>query len=126
VGTTADYACDSGHELDGTAVVTCDVNGNWTSPPTCSASAVLSSTEIYIVEGAGAAFLVLILSVALCIVSCLVCRIKIKQRQYIADEEALAKSGAFTLSNPLVKDEDAAGNPLYLTPDELNEFEQQQ
>ena len=66
------------------------------------------------------------------------------------DEEALANSGAFTLSNPLVriKDEgkteyysvavtykvfvaafsilDAAGNPLYLTPDELNEFEQQQ
>jgi hypothetical protein len=91
-----------------------------------TASAVLSSTEIYIVEGAGAAILFLILSVALCLVSCLVCRIKIKQRQYIEDEEALAKSGAFTLSNPLVKDEDAAGNPLYLTPDELNEFEQQQ
>ena len=28
-----------------------------------------------------------------------------KQRQYIEDEEALAQSGAFTLSNPLVKDE---------------------
>jgi hypothetical protein len=126
VGTTVDYTCDSGYELDGATVITCDINGNWTSPPTCSGSAVLSSTEIYIVEGAGAAILFLILSVALCLVSCLVCRIKIKQRQYIEDEEALAKSGAFTLSNPLVKDEDAAGNPLYLTPDELNEFEQQQ
>ena len=46
VGTTVDYACDSGHELDGTAVITCDVNGNWTSPPTCSGAYILSSLSL--------------------------------------------------------------------------------
>lgn len=42
------------------------------------------------------------------------------------DEVAYAHSqGAFTLSNPLVvtKDDESAGNPLYLTPDEMDDFE---
>ena len=41
---------------------------------------------------------------------------------------AYARShGAFTLNNPIVtsigKEEEPAGNPLYLTPDEMDEFE---
>ncbi len=44
------------------------------------------------------------------------------------DEVAYAKShGAFTLNNPIVtsitKDDESAGKPLYLTPDEMDEFE---
>ena len=33
--------------------------------------------------------------------------------------------GAITLNNPLVtpKDDESLGNPLYLTPDEIDEFE---
>ena len=39
------------------------------------------------------------------------CLYRIKQRRYVEDEEALANSGAFTLSNPLVtvKDEGMQG-----------------
>ena len=42
------------------------------------------------------------------------------------DEVTYAHSqGAFTLSNPMVssKDEESTGNPLYLTPDEMDDFE---
>jgi len=44
------------------------------------------------------------------------------------DEVAYARShGAFTINNPIVtsmgKEEEPAGNPLYLTPDEMDEFE---
>ena len=42
--------------------------------------------------------------------------LRMKQRRYIEDEEALANSGAFTLSNPLVavKDEGVYHKALYM------------
>ncbi len=42
------------------------------------------------------------------------------------DEVEYTRSqGAFTLNNPLVitKEDESTGNPLYLTPEEMDEFE---
>ncbi len=55
---------------------------------------------------------------------------KLKEGSVAEDEVAFARSqGVVSVNNPLMrmgmKEEDAAGNPLYLTPDELTDFEQQ-
>ena len=39
-------------------------------------------------------------------INCYIETHRIKQRRYVQDEEALANSGAFTLSNPLVSVKD--------------------
>ena len=76
VGTTITYTCDSSFELEGGSVIACTENGQWTTAPYCIATATLSSTEIYIVEGAGAAAIIVILIMALVFVLCYICRIR--------------------------------------------------
>eukprot|EP00731_Ephydatia_muelleri_P015456 Em0008g1176a len=68
-----------------------------------------------------------ILAVLLTLTAVCACHYKRKSVTYVTDELKLTQnrsSGIFTNPFSTLKDpEEAAGNPLYLTPDEMTEFE---
>lgn len=126
-GSEATYACNSGYSLEGSAVAVCTMQG-WTGAPECEKDPVLTEQQIIIILGAGLGTISLILFLLMIPLCCYLCKMyaRLSEANALEDEVAFVRShGAFNQENPLVgmKEEDAAGNPLYLTPDEMNEFE---
>lgn len=80
---------------------------------------------IGLAAGLGGLCLILIILLVLALVCA--CHYKRKSVTYVTDELKLTQSrssGIFTNPFSTLKDpEEAAGNPLYLTPDEMTEFE---
>lgn len=131
-GSVVSYVCSSGYRLssavDDGAV--CTLSG-WINVPTCNVIPVLTTEEILIIVVVGVGAIGVLLLFSCLFFCCYACRLRRKfyGDDLAEDQIALARAqGAFTLSNPLtvgVKDEDSAGDPLYLTPDEMDEFEKQ-
>lgn len=141
VGTTVTYRCSSQHkvetldtvvlsEQEGVVDSVCNAQGQWHVVPACvavSSPALSSYTVLVIVLAVVGGICLVTICLAIC---CSLWAFKLKRDitkgDMAEDEVAYAHSrGAFILNNPLVspKDDESLANPLYLTPDEMDEFE---
>ena len=93
----------------------------------CSPDADGTCEAVVIGLACGLGGLCIVLVVLLTLTAVCACHYKRKSVTYVTDELKLTQnrsSGIFTNPFSTLKDpEEAAGNPLYLTPDEMTEFE---